>query len=83
MQWGQAIFEISLEMFKNSSRTGKSFSEVVVCQNFFECQNKTKTTICVHNMSCRYSELKIFMKNEQSAVILWVTLWLGLIYYAC
>ena len=53
MQWGQAIFEISLEMFKNSSRTGKSFSEVVVCQNFFECQNKTKTTICVHNMFCK------------------------------
>ena len=34
---------------------------------------KTKTTICVHNMSCRYSELTIFMNNEQSVVILWVS----------
>ena len=47
-------------------------AEHVVYQNCSECQNKTKTTICVHNMFCRYSELTIFMKNEQSVVILWV-----------
>ena len=33
---------------------------------------KTKTIICVHNMFCGYSELRIFMNNEQSVVILWV-----------
>ena len=38
-------------------------AEHVVYQNCSECQNKTKTTICVHNMFCRYSELKIFMNN--------------------
>ena len=41
--------------------------------NCSECQNKTKTTICVHNMFCRYSELRIFMKNEQPVIILWVS----------
>ena len=46
-------------------------AEHVVYQNCSECQNKTKTTICVHNMFCRYSELTIFMNNEQSVVILW------------
>jgi hypothetical protein len=59
----------------------KSFSEArnatsaehVVYQNCPECQNKTKTTICVHNMFCRYSEPTIFMNNEQSVVILWVS----------
>ena len=34
---------------------------------------KTKTTICVHKMFCRYSELTIFMNNDQSVVILWVS----------
>jgi hypothetical protein len=48
-------------------------AEHVVYQNCSECQNKTKTTICVHNMFCRYSELTIFMNNEQSVVILWVS----------
>ena len=42
-------------------------------QNCSKCQNKTKTTICVHNMFCRYSELTIFMNNEQSVIILWVS----------
>ena len=42
----------------------------VLGQNCSECQNKTKTTICVHNMFCRHSELTIFMKNEQSVVTL-------------
>jgi hypothetical protein len=31
---------------------------------------KTKTSIFVHNMFCRYSELTIFMNNEQSVIIL-------------
>ena len=35
-------------------------------KNCFKCQNITKTTICVHSMFCRYSELTIFMNNEQS-----------------
>ena len=48
-------------------------AEHVVYQNCSECQNKTKTTICVHNMFCRYSELTIFMNNEQSVIILWVS----------
>ena len=48
-------------------------AEHVVYQNCSECQNKTKTTIWVHNMFCRYSELTIFMNNEQSVVILWVS----------
>ena len=48
-------------------------SEHAVYQNCSECQNKTKTTICVHDMFCRYSELTIFMNNEQSVVILWVS----------
>ena len=58
--------------------TGKSFSEAHnICRtccvpNCSECQNKTKTTICVHYMFCRYSQLTIFMSNEQSVVILWV-----------
>ena len=47
--------------------------EHVVYQNCSECQNKTKTTICVHNMFCRYSELTIFMNNEQSVDILWAS----------
>ena len=47
-------------------------AEHVVYQNCPECQNKTKTTICVRNMFCRYSELTIFMKNEQSVLILWI-----------
>ena len=34
-------------------------AEHVVYQNCSECQNKTKTTICAHNMFCRYSELAI------------------------
>ena len=59
--------------------TGKSFqklatsAEHVVYPNCSECWKKTKTTICVHNMFCRYSELTIFMNNEQSVIILWVT----------
>ena len=48
-------------------------AEHVVYQNCSECQNKTKATICVHNMFCRYSELTIFMNNEQSVLILWVS----------
>ena len=47
-------------------------AEHVVCQNCSECQNKTKITICVHNM-LRYCELTIFMNNEQSVVILCVS----------
>ena len=49
--------------------TGKSFLEAHnICRTccvpkFTECRNKTKTTICVHNMFCRYSELTIFMNN--------------------
>ena len=31
------------------------------------------TTCCVQKMFCRYSELTIFMNNEQSVVILWVS----------
>ena len=58
--------------------TVKSFSEARnICRNccvpISECQNQTKTTICVHNKFCRYSELTIFMKCEQSVVILWVS----------
>jgi hypothetical protein len=41
-------------------------AEHAVYQNCSECQNKTKTTICVHNMFCRYSELTIFMNNLSS-----------------
>ena len=41
-----------------------------VYHNCSECQNKTKTTICVHNMFGKYSELTIFMNNEQFVVIL-------------
>ena len=41
-------------------------AENVLYQNCSECQ------ICVHNMFCSYSELTIFMNNEQSVVILWV-----------
>ena len=48
-------------------------AEHVVYQNCSECQNKTKTTICVHNMFCWYSELTNFVNNEQSFVILWVS----------
>ena len=48
-------------------------AEHVVYQNCSECQNETKTTICAHNMSCRYSELTIFMKNDQSVIIVWVS----------
>ena len=36
-----------------------TFAEHVVYQNCSECENKTKTTICVHNMFCSYSELTI------------------------
>ena len=61
--------------------TGKSFSEAPnMCRTccvpklfWMSKQNKTKTTTCVHNMFCRYSELTIFMNNEQSVVILWVS----------
>ena len=35
--------------------------EHIMYKNCSECQNKT--TICVHNMFCRYSELTIFMNN--------------------
>ena len=48
-------------------------AEHVVHQNCSECQNKTKTTSCVHNMFCRYSEVTILMNNEQSVIILWVS----------
>ena len=48
-------------------------AEHVVYQNCSECQNKTKTTICVHNMFCRDSEITISINNEQSVVILWVS----------
>ena len=48
-------------------------AEHVVYQNCSECQNKTKTAICVHKLFCSYSELTIFMNNEQSFVILWVS----------
>ena len=47
-------------------------AEHIVYQNCSECQNKTKATICVHNMFCRYSELTIFMNNQQSVIVLWV-----------
>ena len=54
--------------------TGKSFSEARnICRTCQLCtkialnvKTKQKTTICVHNMFCRYSELTIFMNNEQS-----------------
>ena len=49
------------------------FLHDIVYQNCSECKNNTKITICVHNMFCRYSELTIFMNNEQSFVILWVS----------
>ena len=48
-------------------------AEHVVYQNCSECQNKTKATLCVHNIFFRYSELTIFIKNEQSVAILWVS----------
>ena len=41
-------------------------AEHVVYQNCSECQNKTKTIICVHKIFCRYSELTIFMNNLSS-----------------
>ena len=50
-----------------------TFAEYVVYQNCSECQKKRRTTIYVHNMFCRYSQLTIFMNNEQSVVILWVS----------
>ena len=46
-------------------------AEHVMYQNCSECQNKTK--ICVQNMFCKYSELTIFMNNEQPVIILWVS----------
>ena len=48
-------------------------AEHVVYQNCSDCQNKTKATICVHNMFCRDSELTIFMNNQKSVIILWVS----------
>ena len=61
--------EVQVNLFQKLATS----AEHVVHQNCSECQNKTKTTICVHNMFCRYSELTIFMNNEQSVVILWVS----------
>ena len=37
--------------------------EHAVYQDCSECQNKIKTTICVHNMFCGYSEITILMNN--------------------
>ena len=53
--------------------TGKSLSEALI----FASTNPTQLfltfrAIFVHNMFCRYSELTIFINNEQS-VILWVS----------
>ena len=50
----------------NLSQKLATSAEHVVYQNCSECQNETKTTICVHNMFCRYSELTIFMNNLSS-----------------
>jgi hypothetical protein len=60
---------VQVNLFQKLATSG----EHVVYQNCSECQNKTKTTICVHNIFCRYSELTIFMNNEQFVVVLCVT----------
>ena len=63
------ILTVQVNLFQKLAKS----AEHVVYQNCFEFQNKTKTTICVHNIFCRYSELTIFMNNEPSVVILWVS----------
>ena len=62
-------FMVQVNLFQKLATS----AEHVVYQNCSECQNKTKTTICVHKLFCRYSELTIFMNNEQSVLILWVS----------
>ena len=57
------LFAVQVNLFQKLATS----AEHVVYQNCFECQNKTKTAICLHNMFCRYSELTIFMN------ILWVS----------
>ena len=65
--------EIYLMIKVNLFQKLATSAEHVVYQNWFECQSKTKTPIFVYNMFYRYSELTIFMNNEQSVVILWVS----------
>ena len=57
--------------FKNFFRNSQHLQNMLCTKIVLNI--KTKTTICVHNMFCRYSELTIFMNNEQSVVILWVS----------
>ena len=68
----ESTCQMSVQLQVNLFQKLAASAEHVVYQNCSEYQNKTKTTICVHNMFCRYSELTIFMNNEQSVVILWV-----------
>ena len=59
---------LQVNLFQKLATSAEHF----VYQNCSEWQNKTKTTICAHNIFCRHSELTIFINNEQFVVIMWV-----------
>ena len=59
---------IQVNLFQKLAKS----AEHVMYQIILNVKTKIKTTICVHNVFCRYSELTIFMNNEQFVVILWL-----------